>query len=84
MNWTALSYDGAVAHLQARFGFGFVAIGTAPQAGEALRWRHVCGATSERYRRIVLSPGHGIGGIVLKTGKPMMFTDIDRQLDPRE
>lgn len=84
MNWTALSYDGAVAHLQARFGFGFVAIGIAPQAGEALRWRHVCGATSERYRRIVLSPGHGIGGIVLKTGKPMMFTDIDRQLDPRE
>ena len=66
------------------FGFDFVAVGLAEKPGAPLRWLYSSGATGERYKRIVLSPGHGIGGIVLKSGKPMMFTDIDRQLDPRE
>lgn len=84
MPYTSLSYDEAVEALRMDFGFDFCAIGLAPQAGAPLRWLHSSGATGERYKRIVLSPGHGIGGIVLKAGKPMMFTDIDNQLDPRE
>ncbi len=84
MNWTALSYEEAVENLRAYYGFDFVSIGLAPRAGAALRWLHTSGATGERYKRIVLSPGHGVGGIVLKAGKPMLFTDIDTQLDPRE
>lgn len=84
MAYENLDYDQTVAALKERFGFDFVAIGLAPEPGAPLRWLHSSGATGERYKRIVLSPGHGIGGIVLKAGKPMMFTDIDNQLDPRE
>ncbi|MDD6730866.1 MAG: GAF domain-containing sensor histidine kinase, partial [Eggerthellaceae bacterium] len=34
--------------------------------------------------RIMLSPGHGVGGVVLKSGRAMISTDIDLQLDPRQ
>jgi len=84
MNFRDMSYEEAVDALRATFGFDFVTIGLASMPGAPLRWLHSAGATGERYKRIVLSPGHGIGGIVLKAGKPMMFTDIDNQLDPRE
>ena len=52
--------------------------------GAPLTWLYSAGETSNRHRRISLAPGHGIGGIVLKTGKPMLFTDIDSEMDPRE
>lgn len=78
------AYAQAVQSLQATYGFDFVALGFAAFLGAPLKWVYSAGATSERHRRIVLAPGHGIGGIVLKTGKPMVFTDIDNELDPRE
>lgn len=84
MDWTSLDYDQAVETLLREFSFDFVSIGLAPEPGAPLKWLHSAGATGERHKRIVLSPGQGIGGIVLKAGKPMMFTDIDHQLDPRE
>jgi two-component system sensor histidine kinase NreB len=84
MNLIDCDCQQATEYLRDEFGFDFVAIGLAPEPGAPLKWSHASGATGERYKRIVLSPGHGIGGIVLKAGKPMMFTDIDNQLDPRE
>ncbi len=65
-------------------GFDFVSIGMTEFAGAPLKWVYSAGATGERHKRIALAPGHGIGGIVLKAGKPMMLLDIDRDLDPRE
>ncbi len=65
-------------------GFDFVSLGLTAFIGAPLRWVYSAGATGERHRRIVLAPGHGIGGITVKAGKPMMFTDIDREIDPRE
>lgn len=78
------AYAQAVQSLRATYGFDFVTLGFAAFLGAPLKWVYSAGATSERHRRIVLAPGHGIGGIVLKTGKPMVFTDIDNELDPRE
>ena len=83
MNWRSLTYDDAVFELREQFHFDFTSIGLALQPGSALRWLHTSGTSGERYKRIVLSPGHGIGGIVLKTGKPMRFANIDTQLDPQ-
>lgn len=74
----------AVREVRARFGFDFVTLGLTPFVGAPLRWVYSDGATSERHRRIALAPGHGIGGIVIKSGKPMMFSDIDKEIDPRE
>ncbi len=83
-NLFEMTYMEAVEHLRSEYGFEFAAIGTAPEFGEALQWRYASGNTGERFRRIALTPGRGIGGIVLKTGRAMVLTDIDNQLDPRD
>ena len=77
-------YAHAVEELKQVYGFDFVSIGLTAFIGAPLKWIYSAGATGERYRRIVLAPGHGIGGIVIKAGKPMMLVDIDAQIDPRE
>lgn len=77
-------YDEAVHRIKVKYGFDFVSMGLTAFVGAPLKWIYSAGATGERYRRIVLAPGHGIGGIVIKSGKPMMFVDIDEQIDPRE
>lgn len=74
----------AVGDMKERYGFDFVSIGLTAFIGAPLKWIYSAGATGERHRRIVLAPGHGIGGITIKAGKPMMFTDIDEEIDPRE
>ncbi len=78
------TYAGAIRAIQERHRFDFVALGLTAFIGAPLKWVYSAGATGERYRRIVLAPGHGIGGITIKAGKPMMFTDIDEEIDPRE
>ncbi|MEG2024226.1 MAG: GAF domain-containing sensor histidine kinase [Gordonibacter sp.] len=77
-------YARTVEELKARYGFDFVAIGLTAFLGAPLKWIYSAGATDERHHRIVLAPGHGIGGIVIKAGKPMMFVDIDEEIDPQE
>ncbi len=74
----------AIERLHDQYGFDFTSLGLTAFVGAPLKWIYSAGQTSERHRRIALAPGHGIGGIVLKAGKPMMFTDIDSELDPRE
>lgn len=77
-------YRQAVDDIKGRYGFDFVSIGLTAFIGAPLKWIYSAGATGERHRRIVLAPGHGIGGITIKAGKPMMFTNIDEEIDPRE
>lgn len=76
----------AVANLRQQFDFDFVSAAVVPTDAGAqfVRWKYVAGATSDRYRRIVLSSGSGIGGIVFKTGKPMIVYDIDEEIDASE
>ena len=78
------AFQQAVDALRKRFRFDFVSMGITAFPGAPLTWLYSAGETSNRHRRISLAPGHGIGGIVLKTGKPMLFTDIDSEMDPRE
>ncbi len=84
LNGEVRELQDAVDDLYRRFGFDFVSMGLTAFVGAPLRWIYSAGETSSRHRRIALAPGHGIGGIVLKAGKPMLFTDIDAELDPRE
>lgn len=77
-------YRDTIEDIGSRYGFDFAAIGLTANPGAPLKWVYGSGATSDRYKRIALAPGHGIGGIVIKSGKPMMFLDIDKQIDPRE
>lgn len=77
-------YADIIQTIQSRYGFDFVALGLTAFVGAPLKWVYSAGATGERHKRIVLAPGHGIGGIVIKSGKPMLFTDIDEEIDPQE
>ena len=77
-------YQDEVDRIANAYGFDFVGLGLAPLFGAPMKWVYFSGATSQRVTRISLSPGHGIGGIVLKTGKPMMLTDIDQDMDQSE
>ena len=77
-------YARTVEDLKERYGFDFVGLGLTAFLGAPLKWIYSAGATDERHHRIVLAPGHGIGGIVIKAGKPMLFTNIDAEIDPRE
>lgn len=77
-------YARTVDKLKIDYGFDFVAIGLTAFLGAPLKWIYSAGATDERHHRIVLAPGHGIGGIVIKAGRPMMFADIDEEIDPQE
>lgn len=45
-----------------------------------LKWRYVSGNISIRYRKIVLSSGKGVAGIVFKTGKPMRIEDTTERV----
>ena len=76
-------YRRVVDGLRGEYGFDFVGLGLTAFVGAPLRWVYSAGATSARHKRIALAPGHGIGGIVVKSGKPMLFLDIDRDLDPQ-
>lgn len=70
--------------LRQSFGMDFVTIGLTAFLGAPLKWVYSAGSTGRRHERIVLAPGHGIGGIVLKAGKPMICENIERDMDPRE
>lgn len=74
----------AVDTLREKHGFDFASLGLTANFGSPLKWVYSSGKTSDRLNRISLSPGHGIGGIVLKAGRPMAFSNIDEELDPRE
>lgn len=78
------AYAAAVQDLHERYGLDFTALGLAAFFGSPLHWVYSAGASDNRHKRIALAPGHGIGGIVLKAGKPMLYTDIDKEMDPRE
>lgn len=81
---TCDGYVQEVTRIKERYEFDFVSIGLTAFVGAPLKWVYSAGETGERFRRIALAPGHGIGGIAIKSGKPMMFTDIDEEIDPRE
>ncbi len=77
-------YQAEADRIAKAYGFDFVGIGLSPFVGAPMKWVYFSGATSQRVTRILLSPGHGIGGIVLKSGQPMMLTDIDKDLGQNE
>jgi two-component system sensor histidine kinase NreB len=77
-------YQNALDELRARFEFDFVSLSIVP-AGQhpVLTWQYASGNLNNRYRRIVLASGLGILGQVFKTGKPLLYADVNRAI-PRE
>jgi nitrogen regulatory protein A len=49
----------------------FAALALASEQEQAIRWRFASGNRNDRYKRIVLCPGKGIAGKVMRSGRPM-------------
>ncbi|AXI01000.1 GAF domain-containing protein [Sporosarcina sp. PTS2304] len=49
-----------------------------------LKWRYVAGNSNLRYRKIVLSSGKGVAGLVFKTGKPVLVEDAEELMESRD
>ncbi|WP_210470602.1 GAF domain-containing protein [Sporosarcina sp. 6E9] len=60
------------------FNFDLVALALVhPSDGRfTSRWEYVTGNKSNRYKRIILQTGKGVAGVVLKTGKPLLMSDV--------
>jgi nitrogen regulatory protein A len=67
-------------------GRNFSALAWKDANGYTVRWRYASGATNERYRRIVLQPGQGIAGAVLRTERPVQVNGLELRSgeDPRQ
>lgn len=51
--------------------FNFVGVALQENStDQKIRWRYAAGNQGERFRKIVLRPGIGIAGLVIRTGKP--------------
>jgi nitrogen regulatory protein A len=64
----------------------FAALAWTSSDEQTIRWRFVSGNRNERVKRIVLFPGKGITGKVLRSGRPMVLQSFvpQRGDDPRE
>ena len=79
-------YQFEVEQLKEQFSFDFVGLALVQSAELRFesRWVHATGNRSDRYERIVLQTGKGVAGTVLKTGKPMLIGNVERDLGKTE
>lgn len=76
------NFEEAMKQIKNQYDFDLVALALVQSAKYSfvLKWAHILGNKSERYRRIVLQTGKGIAGTVLKTGKPMRMSSVELEL----
>ena len=74
-------YTDQLRKLKTRFGFEFVSLAIALEAGQPLlTWIHATGNKNTRYRRIVLEPGKGIAGEVYRGGNVLIIQDAKEEI----
>lgn len=74
-------YTDQLRKLKTEFGFEFVSLAVALEAGrELLTWIHATGNRNARYRRIILEPGKGIAGEVYHGGNAMVIQDANEEI----
>ncbi|TLS50445.1 GAF domain-containing protein [Paenibacillus antri] len=82
----ASSIRAELAALREAAGCDFAALAWKDSNGYAVRWRFASGETNDRYTRIVLQPGQGIAGTVLRTERPYLVNTLELRSgeDPRQ
>lgn len=58
--------------LRAQLTSEFAAIALPDQTNNTYRWMYVSGNTNERYKQIILKPGKGLAGAVIRIGRPLI------------
>lgn len=79
---TPFNYEQALKKIKDKFHFDFIALALVQSAElrYVLKWEHVLGNKSDRYKRIVLQSGKGIAGNVFKTGKPFLVENVESEI----
>ena len=78
-------YTDQLRKLKTAFGFEFVSLAVALEAGQQLlTWIHATGNRNARYRRIVLEPGKGIAGEVYHGGNAMVIQDANEEISEQD
>ena len=77
------NFQDEIEQIRRAFGFDLVALALVQPAEQRFtsRWEYITGNKSNRYKRIILQTGKGVAGVVLKTGKPLLISDVRSMLD---
>ncbi len=83
---SSIPYQSKIDQIREQLGYDFVSLAFAQSAndGFVLTWQFASGNLNNRYKRIVLQSGRGIAGIVFKTGKPMLVSNVKEELSPQD
>ncbi|MDN4071093.1 GAF domain-containing protein [Paenibacillus vini] len=86
MSQSSNQYQMKIDQLREQLGYDFVSLAFAQSAsdGFVITWQFASGNLNNRYKRILLQSGKGIAGIVFKTGKPMLVSNVKEELSPQD
>ncbi|PNZ70313.1 GAF domain-containing protein [Staphylococcus croceilyticus] len=66
------------------YDFAGVALYEYSSTSSPIKWRYVSGSLNDRYKLIILRKGRGLAGMVMKTGKRMVMSQVSETLTPEE
>ncbi|MDY5061129.1 nitrate respiration regulation accessory nitrate sensor NreA [Staphylococcus simulans] len=67
-----------------QFDFAAIALPEDDSHSAVIKWRHASGNLNNRYQLIVLRPGKGLAGLVIRTGSRMIIDDVNTVLSPND
>ncbi|CAL28796.1 nitrate respiration regulation accessory nitrate sensor NreA [Staphylococcus carnosus] len=79
-------YQDALDEIRETEKFDFAAIAL-PEDGlhsAVIKWKYASGNINYRYRMIVLRPGKGLAGLVIRTGSRKIVEDVDAELSQND
>ncbi|GGG92042.1 GAF domain-containing protein [Staphylococcus pragensis] len=66
------------------YDFAGVALYEYSSTSSPIKWRYVSGSLNDRYKLIILRKGRGLAGMVMKTAKRMVMSQVSHTLTPGE
>ncbi|WP_154837145.1 nitrate respiration regulation accessory nitrate sensor NreA [Staphylococcus sp. Marseille-Q1834] len=66
------------------YDFAGVALYEYSSTSSPIKWRYVSGSLNDRYKLIILRKGRGLAGMVMKTAKRMVMSQVSETLTPGE
>lgn len=70
--------------LNEQFDFAAIALPEDDSHSAVIKWKFASGNCNDRYQLIVLRPGKGLAGLVIRTGSRMIIDDVDAVLSPND
>ncbi|UXV35523.1 nitrate respiration regulation accessory nitrate sensor NreA [Staphylococcus sp. IVB6181] len=69
---------------EGQFDFAAIALPEDSSHSAVIKWKYASGNINNRYQLIVLRPGKGLAGLVIRTGSRMVIYDVDTALSSND